>query len=169
MSEWAHRLGGEITAEYIDEASGSKANRKELCRLLEDAHKRKFDTLLIWALDRLSREGIAKMLGYLEQLNGYGIRVLSHQEPWLDTSGPIADLLLAIFAWVAQQERERIRERVKAGLERAKLSGKTLGRPQVSFDLPYIQILKSKGKSIRQIAEQLETSPSTIHRRLRLR
>jgi DNA invertase Pin-like site-specific DNA recombinase len=79
--------------------------------------------LLVWALDRVSREGIGRMVGYIEQLRAAGIRVLSHQESWLDTGGPVGELVLAIFAWVAKQERERIGERVRAGQTRARAQG----------------------------------------------
>jgi DNA invertase Pin-like site-specific DNA recombinase len=65
------------------------------------------------------------MIGYVEQLRAAGIRVLSHQKPWLDTGGPIGELVLAIFAWVAKQERERIGEWVRAGQTRLELRAST--------------------------------------------
>lgn len=108
LRQWAKRLSGEIAAEYVDEASGSRNDRKSLNLMLTDAHRRRFDTILVWALDRLSREGISRLTGYLEQFKRHGVRVLSHQEPWLDTTGPVSDLLIAIFGWVAQQEREQV-------------------------------------------------------------
>lgn len=149
LRKWAERCGGEIVCEYIDEASGSRGDRKALLEMLSDAHKRKFDTLVIWSLDRLSREGIAKMTRYLDQLKSYGVRVVSLQESWLDTSGPIADLLVAIFGWVAQQERLRIGERVKAGLARVKLQGKKLGRPKLTEGFSRTTLWRrSKGQSI---------------------
>jgi len=103
--------------------------------MLEDANKRKFDLLLIWSLDRLSREGISNTLGYLERLKRNGIALKSLQESWLDTRDEgLGQLLLAIFSWVAQQERKRIVERTRAGLLRAKRQGKRLGRPAGSKD-----------------------------------
>ena len=164
LREWADRLGGSIVQEYVDEASGSKSDRIALGQLLEDAHRRKFDTLLIWALDRLSREGIARMSGYLEKLKACGVRVLSHQEPWLDTSGPVADLLIAIFGWVAQQERLRIRERVMAGLKTARAKGKSLGRPKRVVDVDRANILSNQGLGVREIAQHLGIPKSTIAR-----
>lgn len=162
LRDWAKRLGGEIVGEYIDEASGSKADRKALKQLLDDAHLRKYDTLLIWALDRLSREGIARMSGYIERLQQSGIRVLSHQEPWLDTSGPISELITAIFAWVGQFERQRIRERIMAGLERAKGQGKRLGRPRKVIDLDKLQALRQQGRTIREMAQHLGVPRTTL-------
>lgn len=162
LRTWAERLGGEVVCEYMDEASGSKADRKALKRLLEDAHYRKYDTLLIWALDRLSREGIARMSGYIERLRQAGIRVLSHQEPWLDTAGPVSELITAIFAWVGQFERQRIRERIMAGLERARGQGKRLGRPRKAIDLDRLKSLRDEGRTIREIAQHLGVPRTTL-------
>lgn len=130
LRDYAKAIGGEITSEYIDLASGSNSDRENFLRMLKDADKRKFDLLLIWALDRFSREGISNTLGYLERLKRNGIAIKSLKESWLDTQDSgLGQLLLAIFSWVAQQERMRIVERTKAGLDRAKREGKKLGRP----------------------------------------
>ena len=130
LREIARAIGGEIVSEYIDLASGGKSDRDNFLRMLSDADKRKFDLLLIWALDRFSREGISNTLGYLERLKRNGVAIKSLKESWLDTQDSgLGQLLIAIFSWVAQQERKRIVERTKAGLERAKREGKTLGRP----------------------------------------
>ena len=135
LRDFAKALGGEIVGEYIDLASGSNGDRVEFKRMLEDADRRKFDLLLLWSLDRLSREGISNTLGYIERLKRSGIALKSLQESWLDTRDEgLGQLLLAIFSWVAQQERKRIVERTKAGLERAKSQGKKLGRPVGSKD-----------------------------------
>jgi DNA invertase Pin-like site-specific DNA recombinase len=131
LRDYAKALGGEIVGEYIDQASGSNGDRVEFKRMFEDADKRKFDLLLLWSLDRLSREGISNTLGYIERLKRGGIALKSLQESWLDTRDEgLGQLLLAIFSWVAQQERKRIVERTKAGLDRAKREGKQLGRPK---------------------------------------
>lgn len=164
LREWATRLGGHIVTEYVDEASGSRSDRVALNKMLEDAHKRHFDVLLVWALDRLSREGIARLAGYLERLKRCGVRVMSNQENWLDTSGPVADLLIAIFGWVAQQERERIRERVLAGLKVARAKGKKLGRPKRTFDSQKAQLLCSQGHTMRQVAQMLGIPRATLSR-----
>ncbi|MDD5005061.1 MAG: recombinase family protein [Candidatus Omnitrophica bacterium] len=130
LRDFAKAIGGEVVSEYVDLASGGKSDRESFLMMLSDADKRKFDLLLIWALDRLSREGISNTLGYMERLKKNGIAIKSLQESWLDTRDDgIGQLLIAVFSWVAQQERKRIVERTKAGLERAKREGKTLGRP----------------------------------------
>ena len=135
LRDYAKALGGEVVAEYMDFASGGKSDRINFARMLEDSDKRKFDLLLIWSLDRLSREGISNTLGYLERLKRNGVAVKSLQESWLDTRDEgLGQLLLAIFSWVAQQERKRIVERTIAGLDRARRNGKRLGRPVGSKD-----------------------------------
>lgn len=121
--------------EYVDMASGGSSDRVHFLAMLKAADQRQFDLLLIWSLDRLSREGISNTLGYLERLKRAGVAVKSLQESWLDTRDEgIGQLLLAIMAWVAQQERRRILERTKAGLARAVAKGKKLGRPFGSKD-----------------------------------
>lgn len=164
LKEWAARLGDPSPLIFSDEASGSKADRIGLNQALEGAHKRTYDTLLVWALDRLSREGIARMAGYLERLRASGVRVLSHQESWLDTAGPVSDLLIAIFGWVAQQERARLRERTLAGLARAKAQGRGGGRPKRRFDSDRALGLAAQGVPIRRIAQLVGTPRSTVSR-----
>ncbi len=135
LREYAKALGGEIVEVYVDLASGGSGDRINFLKMFDDADQRKFDLVLVWALDRLSREGISNTLGYLERLKRNGVALKSLQESWLDTRDDgLGQLLLAIFSWVAQQERKRIVERTKAGLERAKRQGKKLGRPIGSKD-----------------------------------
>lgn len=135
LHDFAKALGGEVVGEYVDLSSGSNGDRTEFKRMFEDADRRKFDLLLLWSLDRLSREGISNTLGYIERLKRGGIALKSLQESWLDTRDEgLGQLLLAIFSWVAQQERKRIVERTKAGLDRVKREGKKLGRPVGSKD-----------------------------------
>lgn len=135
LRDYAKALGGEVVQEYIDLASGGNGDRVNFLKMFDDADKRKFDLVLVWALDRLSREGISNTLGYLERLKRSGVALKSLQENWLDTSNEgLGQLLLAIFSWVAQQERRRIVERTKAGLDRAKREGRVLGRPLGSKD-----------------------------------
>lgn len=135
LRDYAKALKGEVVSEYIDLASGSKSDRENFLRMFEDADKRKFDLLLTWSLDRLSREGISNTLGYLDRLKRNGVAVKSLQESWLDTRDEsIGQLLIAIFSWVAAQERKRIVERTKAGLEKAKKNGSVLGRPMGAKD-----------------------------------
>lgn len=135
LRDYARAFGGEIVNEYVDIASGGSSGRENFVIMFADADKHIFDLLLIWALDRFSREGISNTLRYLERLKWNGITIKSLQESWLDTrDNGLGQLLLAIFSWVAQQERKRIIERTKAGLKRAKRQSKTLGRKVGSKD-----------------------------------
>jgi DNA invertase Pin-like site-specific DNA recombinase len=98
--------------------------------MLEDAAKRKFDVLVFWSLDRFSREGIRKTIAYLQQLSNLGCRFKSYTEPLLDTENElVAHIVVGVLAYLAQQEAVRISERTKAGLQRVRSQGKTLGRP----------------------------------------
>ncbi|MDP8299182.1 MAG: recombinase family protein [Candidatus Tantalella remota] len=136
LRDYAKALKGIVVEEYVDLASGGgSADRVRFLQMLEDADKHKFDLVLIWALDRFSREGISNTLGYLDRLKRNGIALKSLQESWLDTRDEsLGQLLIAIFSWVAAQERLRIVERTKAGLKKAKANGKRLGRPKGSKD-----------------------------------
>jgi putative DNA-invertase from lambdoid prophage Rac len=84
--------------------------------MMGDARRGSFDVLLVWALDRVGRSMVDNLRDVLE-LGRLGVQIVSLREPWLDTGGPVRDLLLAIFSWVAQQERLRFVERTKAGID----------------------------------------------------
>lgn len=128
LKKMAESLGLEIVGEYTDMASGGSGNRPKFQQMLADARERKFDVILVWSLDRFSREGISNTLHYLEELAKSRVVLKSLQECWLDTSDGMGQLLIAIFSWIAKQEREKISERTKAGLIRAKTNGSILGR-----------------------------------------
>ncbi len=164
LRRWAERLGFEVVAVHTDTASGARSDRAALADVLAGAHRRQFGVLLVWALDRLSREGIRPMLRYLDQLRTAGVRVMSHQESWLDTAGPTAELLLAIFAWVAKQERDRIAERVCAGQARARATGVHLGRPRRPVDIEMVRDRRAQGWSWRKIARSMKIPTGTLRR-----
>ncbi len=135
LMEWAFTRGLEIVGRYSESASAWKdGHQKELSRLIQDAGRRRFDVVLVWSLDRLSRQGVLAVLGLIERLRVYGIRILSYQEAWTDVPGPMAEVLYAITAWAARYESQRRSERVKAGLSRAVKEGRKLGRPIGSKD-----------------------------------
>ena len=150
---------------YAETASGARSDRAALAEVLADAHRRAFDTLLIWSLDRLSREGIAATAHHLERLRAAGVRVMSHQEPWLDTGGPVGELLVAVFAWVAKQERARISERVRAGQARARAQGVHLGRKPRDVDLEDLRRRRSAGQGWRRIARAMKVPMGTLRRK----
>src|SRR3989475_10812061 len=88
LRQWAKRLGFTVVKVYADTMSGTRNDRAGLIEVLAGAHRRDFDVLLIWALDRLSREGVAEVLKYLKKFEDAGVGVMAHPQAWLDTGGP---------------------------------------------------------------------------------
>ena len=137
LEAFARSRGWEITEIYQESESAWKVgHQRGLSRLLADCRsgKRKFDILLVWALDRLSREGAAAILNLINSFKSYGVRVISYQEPWTEAPGEIGEILYAIAGWVARMESQRRSERTLAGLDRARREGKKLGRPKGAKD-----------------------------------
>jgi DNA invertase Pin-like site-specific DNA recombinase len=128
-----------VTHVYEEQASAAKF-RPEFERMMADAREKKFTTLVIWALDRFGRSMAGNVRDVLE-LDKAGIKVVSVKEPWMDTEGPVRDLLVAIFGWVAQHERSRLIERTKAGLMIAKANGKVLGHPSTVLKPDHAEII----------------------------
>jgi DNA invertase Pin-like site-specific DNA recombinase len=156
--EWA------ISAEYVDRESGAKADRPEYKRMLAAASRREFDVLLFWSLDRFSREGIVPVLMNLKRLTDYGVKYRSFQEPYIDTTHEWGDLIAAFAAKLAELERKRIRERIRAGLEKARADGVALGRPRVIVNRERVWSLRDQGKTVRHIAGVLKLSHGTVQR-----
>jgi DNA invertase Pin-like site-specific DNA recombinase len=166
LREFARTQGWTITAEYCDEMTGSTADRPAFKRMFEAASRRKFDVLLFWALDRLTREGVLETLQYLERLTSYGIKWRSLSEQYIDSCGIFADAVIGIMATIAKQERIRRSERTKAGLARTRAEGTRLGRPKVDVDADRVRQLRSEGRSWPQIANELGLSRSVVQRSL---
>jgi DNA invertase Pin-like site-specific DNA recombinase len=152
-----------IVATYEEQASAVK-HRPMYEAMLMDAKRGKLDVLVVWALDRLGRSLVGNLQDVLE-LDRLGVQIVSVRESWLDTSGPVRSLLIAVFSWAAEQERARLVERTKAGLERARKRG-PLGRPRKAVDLDRARDLRAQGKTLRQVAAQLGVGPATLHRAL---
>ena len=135
LSEWAKQRGFEVVKVYEEEESAWKSgHQRQLARLLDDARRRRFVIVLVWSLDRLSREGALAILSLVHKLTIYGVTVISYQESWTEAPGELAELLYALTGWVARMESQRRSERTKAGLARVKAQGKRLGRPPGSKD-----------------------------------
>jgi len=173
MRAWADREGHQIIAEYIDQCSGSgKAKRPQFERMMHDSSSGRWNMLLFWSLDRLSREGVLATLTHLQSLDRAGVCWRSHTEAYLDSCGAFKDAVLAILAAIAKQERIRISERVKAGLDLARTHGRRGGRPPVERDpqlLHRIAELRAQSYSVVQIAKQVGISKSQVHRILQAR
>jgi DNA invertase Pin-like site-specific DNA recombinase len=118
----------------VQESAWKGAHQKALTEVYNDARAGRFQVLLCWSLDRLSREGPLATLEIVHRLLKTKVQVLSYQEPWLEVGGEMVDLLLALTGWVARYESNRRSERTKAGLARALSEGKRLGRPPGAKD-----------------------------------
>jgi DNA invertase Pin-like site-specific DNA recombinase len=132
LREWCSRCGHEVVAEYVEHRSGGKGRgeRPEFDRMFQAAHQRRFDMVLCWALDRFSREGMVPTIEHLQRLAAAGVSFHSFTEPMLSTDNEmIRDIVLAVMAGLAKQERLRHVERVHAGLERARQQGTRSGKP----------------------------------------
>src|SRR6266436_1940630 len=128
------RRGWKLVHTFEDVMSGRKREkgRPGFAAMFKSAHQRKFDILVFWALDRLTREGTRATLNYLQRLESKGVGYVSYQEQWLDSTGPFKDVMISMFATLAKQERARISERTIAGLKVARAKGKRLGRPPLA-------------------------------------
>jgi DNA invertase Pin-like site-specific DNA recombinase len=166
LRRYCRKQGWRIAQEYIDQETGSTSKRERFQALFEDARTRQFDLVLFWALDRFSREGVLETLKHLERLTSYGAGWKSFTEEYLDSLGPFKDAVLAILASIAKQERIRISERTRAGLEKARSRGTILGRPALVLDTRKIKGYRERGMTIRQIADKLHCSTFAVFRRL---
>ena len=137
LREWCGRMGYPVVREYVEHENGGKGveYRKQLDAMFKGASRREFDLLLVWSLDRFSREGMAATVAHLQRLASHGVAFRSFTEEHLSTENELVrNILLAVLASLAKLEREKISQRTKAGLERARAEGKILGRPKFSDD-----------------------------------
>ena len=164
LRAFCRKRGFEVVAEFADEASGADADRPEFKRMFAAAHKREFDGVVFWSLDRFSREGVLPTLQRLEQLNSYGVAWVSLTEEYLDSTGIFRDAIIGILSALARQEKVRISERTKAGLERAKAQGKRLGRPRKVVDRKKVIEARKAGASFGELAKRFGISRSSALR-----
>ena len=161
----AEQRGFEIVREYVDKISGAKAKRPALDQLLAAAHRRECDVVLVWAADRLARS-VRHFLEVLDTLNHLGIEFVSFREN-LDTGGPLGRAVVVIVSAVAELERNLIIERVRAGLRRAKLEGRQLGRKPIEIDRASLLRDRSRGLSLAQLAKTYRISRTSVARALK--
>jgi DNA invertase Pin-like site-specific DNA recombinase len=170
LRSWCASAGHTVVQEYIDHESGRKGTkgRKQFAALFEDAHKRKFDCVLFWALDRFTREGMATTVMYLQRLAEHGVAFHSYTEAHLSTDNElVGNILLAVMSSLAKVESQKIGERTRAGMARARVkgtrSGKPIGRPTLD---PALQRKIAKqlgaGLSAYAVAKQLGIAAHTV-------
>jgi len=164
LRDYCQKMNYEIYDEYVDIVSGGSANRPEFNRMMQDASKHKFSLCFFYALDRFTREGTRKTIQYLQLLDDYGVSYKSYAEPYIDSSGLFKDVIIALLSTLAKQERVRISERVKAGLEKSRQQGRIGGRPTLDKTvIANIKALKSEGMSIVGISKALRISRGSIY------
>lgn len=164
MRRIADARGFELVTVRVEVESRDK-RRPVLEDLLREAHRGTFDVLIVWALDRLGA-GTLAILGTIKKLDERGVTTVSVSETWLEMKGPVRDLLLTIFGWISEQELRRIRERTRAGLERARAEGKRLGRPSKGLAPWVIAAELAKGGGLDRVAARLGVGRATLCRQL---
>jgi DNA invertase Pin-like site-specific DNA recombinase len=163
LREYCECRGWTVAGEYVDIGiSGTKEKRPELDRLMGDAHRRRFDAVVVWKFDRFARS-VSHLLRALEAFKAQGIDFVSYSEQ-MDTSTPAGKMVFTVLGAVAELERSLIVERVRAGLRNAKAKGKSLGRPRLAVDAARIAALRSQGLSWAKIGEQLGLGEGTVRR-----
>jgi DNA invertase Pin-like site-specific DNA recombinase len=161
----ATQRGYEVVQEYTDRISGAKARRPGLDQLMADARRGRFDVVLVWASDRIARS-VRHFLEVLDELNRLNIEFISFREQ-IDTAGPLGRAIVVIIGAIAELERNLIIERVRAGMRRARLEGRHIGRNPLVLDQEAIHRERCQGQSLRQIAKGHRVSAATVQRVLR--
>jgi DNA invertase Pin-like site-specific DNA recombinase len=171
LREYADRRAWTVTSEYVDIGiSGTKEKRPELDRLMADAHRRRFDAVLVWKFDRFARS-VSHLLRALESFKAQGIEFISFSEQ-LDTSTPAGKLVFTVLGAVAELERSLIVERVRAGMRNARAKGKQICRPPLTHlsgetRRCIYECHKTGGTSLRQLAVRFSTSVASVQRTIR--
>ena len=163
LREYADRRQWEITEIYTDTGvSGSNDSRPALNRLMADACRRRFDSVLVWKLDRFGRS-LRHLVNALAELEALGVAFVSLRDN-LDLGTPSGRLMFQIIGAMAEFERALIQERVKAGLRNARAKGKQLGRPKVVVDSARVGAMRASGASWREISRRLHVPLGTLYR-----
>ena len=165
LRQMAAQRSYEVIAEYTDRISGTKAKRPGLDAMMADARRGRLDVVLVWACDRIARS-TRHLLAVLDELSRLQVEFISFRES-IDTAGPLGRAIVVIIGAIAELERSLIVERVRAGMWRARLEGRHIGRNPLELDHARIQRDRCQGQSLRQIAKGHRVSTATIQRVLR--
>ena len=165
LRQMAAQRGYEVVHEYTDKISGTRAKRPGLDELLHDARRGRFDVVLVWAFDRMARS-VKHFLEVLDELTHLHVEFISFREN-VDTSGPLGRAMIVIIGAIAELERNLIVERVRAGMRRARLEGRHIGRPALELDRAAIVHDRERGLSLGQLADLHRISRTTVMRVLR--
>lgn len=164
LRRYAAQHGWVVVEECVDHASGAAKDRLGLANVMGLARAGKIDIVAVWRFDRFARS-TKHLLDALEEFRRLGIDFVSLREH-IDTGTPMGKAMFTITAAVAELERDLIRERVQAGVDRAKAAGKHCGRPARAVDLSGAQRLLAEGVGLRQAAKMVNLPESTLRRRL---
>ncbi len=162
LRELAKQRRYEVVHEYTDIISGAKSKRPGLDQLLADARRHRFDVVLVAAFDRVARN-VRHFLEVLDELNHLNIEFVSLREN-IDTGGPLGRAMVVIVGAIAELERSLIVERVKAGMRRARLEGRRIGRAPLDVDRATIVSDRISGMSLTQVAKRHRVSRATVVR-----
>ena len=161
LKEYCQRRGWQVFDCYVDNGfSGKKDSRPQLNRMMQDAHERRFDVVVVWRFDRFARS-VSHLLRALETFNSLDVQFVSLSEQ-VDTSTPTGKMIFTVLGAVAELERNLIVERVRAGLRHARAKGKQLGRPKKSIDVALIKSMRASGASWRAIARKSGVSVGSV-------
>ena len=162
LRQLAAQRGYEIVAEFSDVISGTKSRRPGLDQLMGCARRGRFDVIMVWASDRIARS-VKHFLEVLDELSRLEVEYVSLREN-LDTGGPLGRAIVVIIAAIAELERSLIIERVRAGMRRARLEGRQIGRTPLVIDRDAIRRERCQGQSLRRIAKEHRISTATVQR-----
>jgi len=163
LRQFAANKGFQVVGEYIDHGyCGVRARRPELDRMMDDARRHRFDVLLVWSCDRLARS-TKHLLQTIDELNGMGVQFLSQREA-IDTEGPLGRAILVIVSAMAELERCIIIERVRAGMRRARLEGRQIGRARLDVNREQVIQDRRSGLSLTQVAKKHGISRASVCR-----
>jgi DNA invertase Pin-like site-specific DNA recombinase len=163
LEQMAAQRGLEIVERYVDHGySGTRARRPALDQMMSDARHGRFDAVLVWASDRLARS-VKHFVEVLSELDHLGIAYLSYREN-IDTAGALGRAVMIIVAAIAELERSLIVERVRAGMRRARLEGRHIGRRPLDLDQEAIRRDRARGMSLGQLAKAYHISRTSVRR-----
>ena len=161
----AQQRGFEVVQRYTDQITGTRARRPGLDQMMADARRGQFDIVLVWACDRLARS-VRHLLESLDELNHLGIEFVSFREQ-LDTAGPLGRAVVVIIGAIAELERSLIVERVRAGMRRAKLEGRHIGRRPLNVDRAAVLGDRQRGLSLTDVAKAHRISRAFVSKIVR--
>jgi len=166
LKKASKRAGWPVVAVYEDNGiSGAKGRdgRPGFDRMLKDANRREFDVIMVWSVDRLGRS-LQHLVGFLEEVHALGVDLYLHVQG-VDTTTPAGKALFQMLGVFAEFERAMIRERVMAGLARARSQGKAIGRPKVNGHVEKkVLELRASGMGIKRIAKEARVAVGTVYR-----